>query len=54
MPNEQAFTMLDSSAVDHKFESPSGQINDCKIGICCFVAKHAVLMSKRLIGSESG
>ena len=35
-----------SSAVDRGFESRSGQTKDCKIGICCFSAKHAALRSK--------
>ena len=33
-----------SSAVDHGFESRSGQIKDYKIDICCFSARHAVLL----------
>jgi hypothetical protein len=36
-------SVLDSSAVDHAFESRSGQTKDYKIGICCFSAKHAAL-----------
>ena len=35
-----------SSAVDGGFEPWSGQTKDCKIGICCFSAKHAALTSK--------
>ena len=35
-----------SSAVDHGFESRSGQTKDYKIGICCFSAKHATLSRK--------
>jgi len=38
--------MLASSAVDHGFETRLGQTKDCKIGICCFSAKHAALRSK--------
>ena len=34
------------SAVDHGFESRSGQTKDYKIGMCCFSAKHAALRSK--------
>ena len=29
-------SVLALSAVDHRFESISGQIKDYKIGICCF------------------
>jgi len=29
-----------------KLESPSGQTNDYKIGICCFSAKHVALRRK--------
>jgi hypothetical protein len=39
-------SVLDSSAVDHGIESPSGQTKDYKIGICCFSAKHAALRRK--------
>jgi hypothetical protein len=35
-----------SSAVDHGFETWSGQTDDYKIEICCFSAKHAALRSK--------
>jgi hypothetical protein len=35
--------MLTSSAIDHGFESWSGQTKDQKIGICCFSAEHAAL-----------
>ena len=38
--------MLTSSAVDHRFESWSGQTKDYKICICCFSAKHTALRSK--------
>ena len=34
------------SAVDHGFETWSGQTKDYKIGICCFSAKHATLRRK--------
>ena len=37
-------SMLTSSAVDHGFKLRYGQTKDYKIGICCFSAKHAVLM----------
>ena len=45
-----------SNRVDHGFEHWSEQIQDYKIGICCFSAKHAVLRSKNfsMVGSESG
>ena len=36
------------SLVDHGFEPWSGQAKDCKIGICCFSAKHAALRSKSI------
>ena len=39
-------SMLSSSVVDHGFEPWLGQTKDCKIGICCFSAKHAALRSK--------
>ena len=39
-------SVLASSAVDRGFEHRSGQTKYCKIGICCFSAKHAVLRSK--------
>ena len=35
-----------SSAVDHWFESWSGQTKDYKIDICSFSTKHAALLSK--------
>ena len=34
-------SVLPSRTVDHGFESQSGQINDYKIGICCFSTKYA-------------
>ena len=41
------FSVLKSSAVDHRFEPRSGQTKDYKIGICCFSAiKHAALRRK--------
>ena len=40
-------SMLASSAVDCGFEPRSGQTKDYEIGICCFVAKHAALLSWR-------
>jgi hypothetical protein len=33
-------------ALDRGFEPRSGQIQDYKIGICCFSAKHAALRRK--------
>ena len=39
-------SMLASSAVDHGFESRSGQTKDYEIGICCFSTKHAALRRK--------
>ena len=36
--------VLSSSAVDRGFEPGSGQMKDYEIGICCFSAKHAVLL----------
>ena len=48
-------SVLASSAVDRGFEPRSGLTKDCKIGMCCFSAKHAALRGKsRLVGSESG
>ena len=34
------------SAVDCGFKPRSGQTKDCKIGICCFSAKHVALRRK--------
>ena len=39
-------SVVTSSAVDRGFEPRSGQSTEYKIGICCFSAKHAALMSK--------
>jgi hypothetical protein len=39
-------SVLASNAVDHEFESRSGQSKDHKIGICCFFAKHAAFRIK--------
>jgi hypothetical protein len=39
-------SVLASSAVDHEFESRSGQTKDYTIGICYFSAKHVALWSK--------
>ena len=39
-------SVVTSSAVDRGFEPRSGQSTEYKIGICCFPAKHAALMSK--------
>ena len=39
-------SVLASSAVDHEFESRSGQTKDYTIGICCFSTKHVALWSK--------
>jgi hypothetical protein len=40
-------SMVATSAVDCGFESRSGQNKDCKIGICCFSAKHGAWRSRR-------
>ena len=45
-------SVLVSSAVDRGCESQSGHTKDCKIGICCFSAKHE--KKERLVDSESG
>jgi hypothetical protein len=39
-------SVLASSTVDRGFEPLSGQTKDCKLGICCFSAKHAALRRK--------
>ena len=39
-------SMLTSSVVDRGFKPRSGQTKDYAIGICCFSAKHTVLMRK--------
>jgi len=39
--------MLTSCAVEHGFKLWSGQTKEYKIGICCFLAKHAALRRKR-------
>jgi hypothetical protein len=44
-------SVLASSAVDRMFDPRSGKTKDCKIGICCFSAKHAALRRK---SSKSG
>jgi hypothetical protein len=38
-------SVLASSAVDRGFEPQSGQTKNYKIGICCFSAKHAALIT---------
>ena len=38
--------MIASSAVGRGFDPRSGQTKDCKIGMCCFSAKHAALRRK--------
>jgi len=38
-------SVLASSAVDFGFEPRLGRTKDSKIGICCFSAKHAALMT---------
>jgi len=43
-------SVLASSAVDHGFESRSGQTKNYKIGICCFSAKHAALKRRAKTG----
>ena len=35
-------------AVDHRFESPSVQTKDYKIGICCFSDKQVALRRKSI------
>jgi hypothetical protein len=42
-------SVLVSSAVDRGCESQSGHTKDCKIGICCFSAKHE--KKERLVDS---
>jgi hypothetical protein len=39
-------SVLMVSVVDCGFELQSGQTKDCKIGMCCFPAKHATLRRK--------
>jgi hypothetical protein len=39
-------SVLVSSAIDCGFEPQSGKIEDYKIGICCFSAKHTTLRRK--------
>ena len=39
-------SVLASNGLDREFEPLSGQTKDCKIGICCFTAKHAALRRK--------
>ena len=39
-------SMLALSAIDRGFEPWSGQTKDYKIGICCYLAKHAALRRK--------
>ena len=39
-------SVLTSSVIDSKFEPLSCQTKDCKIGICCFSAKHTALRRK--------
>jgi hypothetical protein len=38
--------MLTLSAIECGFETRLDQTKDCKIGICCFSAKHAALRRK--------
>ena len=38
--------VLASSVVDRGFELQSGQTKECKIGICCFSARHVALRRK--------
>jgi hypothetical protein len=45
-PDGVMVSVLVSSAVDRGFEPRSGQTKDCKIGICCFPAKHAAVRRK--------
>jgi hypothetical protein len=39
-------SMFASSAIYRGFEPRSGQTKDCKIGICCFAAKHTAFRRK--------
>ena len=39
-------SVIASSAIYRGFEPRSGQTKDCKIGICCFSAKHTALKRK--------
>ena len=39
-------SVLTSSAIGRGLEPWSSQTKDCKIGICCFSAKHAALRRK--------
>jgi hypothetical protein len=39
-------SVLPSSVVYRGFEPLSGKTKDCKIGICCFSAKHVALRRK--------
>jgi hypothetical protein len=39
-------SVLSSNAVDRGFEPLLSQTKDCKIGMCCFFAKHAALRRK--------
>ena len=39
-------SVLSSTAVDRGFERRTGQTKDCKIGFCCFSAKHTALRRK--------
>ena len=38
--------VFSQSAIDRGFADRLGQTKDCKIGICCFSAKHAALQRK--------
>jgi hypothetical protein len=40
-------SVLPSSVVDRGFEPPLGKTKDYTIGICCFSAKHAVVLRRR-------
>jgi hypothetical protein len=42
-------SVLPSSVVDRGFESRSGKTKDYEIGICCFSAKHAVVLRRRIM-----
>jgi hypothetical protein len=42
-------SVLPSSVVDRGFECRSGKTKDYEIGICCFSAKHAVVLRRRII-----
>jgi len=46
MHNYAIVSVLVSGVTNRWFEFRSGQTKDCKIGICCFPAKHAAIRRK--------